>query len=63
MLMKWIDFILFLVIDLLLLTYAVCYFLGITPPAPALAKVVYAVMCILIISGTRITYKEGKTCT
>lgn len=58
--MKWIEFALFLIIDLLLLTYAVCYFLGVIPPAPALAKVVYAVMCVLIVSGTRITYKEAK---
>lgn len=61
--MKWIEFILFLVIDLLLLAYAVCYFLGITPPAPALAKVVYIVMCTLIACGTRITYKEAKACS
>lgn len=58
--MKWIEFILFLVIDLLLLIYAVSYFLGVTPPAPTFAKMIFAVMCILIISGTRITYREAR---
>ena len=53
--MKWIEFII-----CLLLSYLIASLAGCTPPAPGLAKVIYGIMCILSIAGTRITYKEAK---
>lgn len=58
--MKWIEFILFLLLDTLILSYLVAQLICLTPPSPAFAKVIYCVMCILIVSGTRITYREAR---
>lgn len=58
--MKWIEFILFLLLDTLMLFYLVAQLIWLTPPSPAFAKVIYCVMCCLVASGTRITYKEAR---
>lgn len=58
--MKWIDFIMFLILDALLLTYLVAGLVGIIPPIPEYAKVTFAVICLLVVAGTRITYNEAK---
>lgn len=58
--MKWIDFIMFLILDALLLTYLVAGLVGGTPPVPEYAKVTFAAICLLVAAGTRITYNEAK---
>lgn len=60
--MKWTEFIICLVLDVLLLTYLVAYLGEYAPGASGLAKVIFAAMCILAGMGTRITYKEAKSC-
>lgn len=58
--MKWTEFIIRLVLDALLLSYLIASLAECAPPATVLAKVIYGIMCILSIAGTRITYKEAK---
>lgn len=60
--MKWTEFIICLVLDALLLIYLVAYLGDYAPGASVLAKIIFAVMCILAGIGTRITYKEAKSC-
>lgn len=58
--MKWIEFIICLVLDTLLITYLVVSIVMNIPNTPGLAKVIFAAMCILAGIGTRITYKEAR---
>lgn len=58
--MKWTEFIICLVLDVLLLIYLLAYLGEYAPQAPGLAKVIFAAMCILAGMGTRITYNEAK---
>lgn len=60
LIMKWIDFIMFLILDALLLIYLIAAVVGIVPPAPEYAKMAFAAICILVAAGTRITYNEAK---
>lgn len=58
--MKWIEFIICLVLDALLLIYLMAYLGEYVPEASGLAKLIFVAMCILLGMGTRITYKEAK---
>lgn len=58
--MKWIEFIIFLILDALLFAYLVAYLTGRVPPAPGFAKVAFVAICFLVAAGTRITYNEAK---
>lgn len=58
--MKWTEFIICLILDVLLLIYLIAYLGEYAPGASGLAKVIFAVMCILAGIGTRITYNEAK---
>ncbi len=58
--MKYIEFIIYLILDVLLLIYLLAYLFGYVPEAPGSAKTIFILMCILALAGTRITYKEAK---
>lgn len=58
--MKWIEFTICLVLDVLLLTYLIVSIAIDMPAVPGLAKVIFAAMCILALAGTRITYNEAR---
>lgn len=58
--MKWTEFIICLILDVLLLIYLAAYLGDYAPGVPGLAKVIFAAMCILAGMGSRITYNEAK---
>lgn len=58
--MKWIEFIICLLLDALLLIYLVAYLGEYAPEVSVLAKVIFAAMCILAGTGSLITYREVK---